>query len=78
MSMTKPPALLGDHARTLAVLASAALLGGCNGALIGNMVVLAVTVGIFFGTLGLGRVKASSATQSAERSQAGQLQQPRR
>ncbi len=42
------------------------LLGGCNGALVGNLFVLCVTVGIFFGTLGLGRA-GSSATRSASR-----------
>lgn len=31
------------------------LLAGCQGALYGNMAVLAVTVGIFMGTLSLGR-----------------------
>ncbi|UJR84228.1 hypothetical protein [Sandaracinus amylolyticus] len=58
-------------------LAAAPLLGGCNGALIGNLVVLAVTVGIFFGTLGLGRAgnaARSAASSTADRSSA---QQPR-
>jgi hypothetical protein len=45
-------------------LASVPLLGGCQGVLVGNLLVLAVTVGIFFGTLGLGR-SASAATRSA-------------
>lgn len=53
-------------------LAAAPLLGGCNGALVGNLVVLMVTVGIFYGTLSLGRTGAartgSSATRSAESS----------
>lgn len=44
----------------------ALLLGGCNGALIGNVVVLGVTIGIFFGTLGLGRAKRSEASRSSE------------
>lgn len=39
------------------------LLAGCSGALWGNIVVLAVTMGIFIGTLSLGR---ASATRSAE------------
>ncbi|WP_157068628.1 hypothetical protein [Sandaracinus amylolyticus] len=58
-------------------LAAAPMLGGCNGALIGNLVVLAVTVGIFFGTLGLGR--ASNAARSAASSTADRssTQQPR-
>jgi hypothetical protein len=42
------------------------LLGGCNGALVGNLFVLCVTFGIFFGTLGLGR-SGGSATRSASR-----------
>lgn len=59
-------------------LASAPLLGGCNGALVGNVVVLMVTVGIFFGTLSLGRTgmtrTGSDATRSAD---ASSTQQPR-
>lgn len=63
-------------ARTLPWLlatACALLLGGCQGVLLGNLFVLLVTVGIFFGTLGLGR-SSSAATRSAERSE---TQQPR-
>lgn len=30
-------------------------LGGCTGAILGNLFVVGLTVGIFFGTLGLGR-----------------------
>ena len=41
-------------------------LTGCNGAFVGNLVVLGVTFGIFFGTLALGR--SSTATRSAEAS----------
>lgn len=41
------------------------LLVGCTGAFWGNIVVLAVTMGIFVGTLSLGR---ASATRSTERS----------
>ncbi|MDQ3036054.1 MAG: hypothetical protein M3Y87_26875 [Myxococcota bacterium] len=54
-------------------LSAALLLGGCSGVLVGNLVVLAITLGIFFGTLGLGRA-SSPATRSADRSQ---TQQPR-
>lgn len=51
----------------LVFLAAAALsLTGCNGAFWGNLVVLGITVGIFFGTLSLGR--SSAATGSAEAS----------
>lgn len=42
------------------------LLGGCNGAFWGNLGVMAVTIGIFFGTLSLGR--AREAVKSAARS----------
>ncbi|MEM9194590.1 MAG: hypothetical protein AAGF12_35760 [Myxococcota bacterium] len=48
----------------LLVLASGLLLGGCNGAFWGNLVVLGITVGIFVGTLSLGRSTAA-AEQSA-------------
>ncbi|MEM9073394.1 MAG: hypothetical protein AAGE52_33120 [Myxococcota bacterium] len=47
---------------TIITLCSPFLLAGCNGALIGQMVVLMITVGIFFGTLSLG--KASEAARS--------------
>jgi hypothetical protein len=51
-------------------------LGGCNGAFVGNFFVLFVSMGIFFGTLNLGRftpggstprtpTKGSSATESS-------------
>jgi len=38
------------------------LLAGCNGAFWGNLVVLGVTVGIFLGTLSLGRSSKSTST----------------
>ncbi|MCA9608778.1 MAG: hypothetical protein KC619_24410 [Myxococcales bacterium] len=50
----------------LAPLSLAILLSGCNGAFWGNLLVLGITVGIFFGTLALGR--SSAATASAEAS----------
>ena len=40
---------------TLLALTTPFLLAGCNAAMWGNLAVLAVTFGIFFGTLGLGR-----------------------
>lgn len=52
--------------KTIACLALALSLTGCNGAFWGNLVVLGITVGIFFGTLSLGR--SSAATRSAEAS----------
>ena len=48
------------------------LLAGCDATLWGNLAVLVVTVGIFFGTLSLGRhVEPSSAEASASRSTRG-------
>lgn len=55
----------------LVVLALA--LTGCNGAFWGNLIVLGVTVGIFFGTLALGRT--SAATRSADASSSTPSQQ---
>lgn len=43
-------------------------LGGCNGAFWGNLLVLGVTVGIFFGTLALGRASAATRSRSADAS----------
>lgn len=47
------------------------LLSGCNGAFWGNFIVLGITVGIFLGTLSLGRARdaaAASASRSASSS----------
>jgi hypothetical protein len=41
-------------------------LAGCNGAFVGNLIVLGMTVGIFYGTLTLGR--STEARSSATRS----------
>jgi len=41
-------------------------LSGCTGAILGNLFVVGLTVGIFFGTLGLGR--SSSTGSRAEQS----------
>jgi len=57
---------------TLFALAMPLLLGGCNGALWGNLAVLGITVGIFFGTLALGRTaETCSAEASASQSRRG-------
>jgi len=53
----------------LAALAPIAI-AGCSGALMGQVAVLAVAVGIFVGTLSLGRTQPSS---SAEAPVAGQI-----
>lgn len=45
----------------LAALAPIAI-AGCSGALMGHVAVLAVAIGIFVGTLSLGRVHASPAS----------------
>jgi hypothetical protein len=45
----------------LAALAPIAI-AGCSGALMGHVAVLAVTIGIFVGTLSLGRHHARSST----------------
>jgi hypothetical protein len=52
----------------LSAVAAPFVLGGCQGPLVGNLVVLAVTVAIFVGTLGLGRT-SSSASRSDSRSE---------
>lgn len=72
MRTARTTSLFEALAFTAPVLAG--LLGGCNGALVGNLFVVAVTLGIFFGTLGLGRGNArrTSSERSAERSGAEQ------
>ncbi len=52
--------------RTIPLALAGLSLMGCNGAFWGNLLVLGVTVGIFFGTLALGR--ASAATRSTDAS----------
>jgi hypothetical protein len=49
----------------LAALAPIAV-AGCSGALMGHVAVLAVALGIFVGTLSLGRQPATSATGGAQ------------
>lgn len=46
------------HSTAFAVFASFAL-GGCNGAYWGNLIVLAVSLGVFYGTLTLQRGTAT-------------------
>lgn len=58
---------LTTHQRGLVLVLGAALaLTGCTGAFVGNIFVVFVAVGIFFGTLGLGR-NAGPASSSASR-----------
>ena len=56
------------NGKTVALASIALALAGCNGAFVGNLVVLALTVGIFFGTLALGRSRGDS-TRSGGASQ---------
>ena len=73
------PCVINAHIQEVPVLASplvtrgllalaALALGGCNGAFWGNLVVLAVSVGIFVGTLVLGRASRNAAGASASSS----------
>ncbi len=52
----------------LAPCSAAVLLSGCDAAFWGNLLVLGVTVGIFFGTLALGRSSAATASAGASSS----------
>lgn len=60
----------------LPVLVLGLALTGCNGAFWGNLIVVGITVGIFLGTLALGR--ASAATRSADASSSTPSQSGRR
>lgn len=70
MSVKHPT--LGPRSIRLFSAALLALVGlgttGCNGAFWGNLVVLGITVGIFFGTLALGRTTASARSADASTS----------
>jgi hypothetical protein len=44
------------------------LLAGCHGAILGNVFVLGITIGIFVATLSLGRVASSTTSRNAETS----------
>lgn len=55
---------------TLATLCAGLLFAtGCNGAMWGNIVVLGITLGIFFGTLSLGRSAEATRSSAADASQ---------
>jgi hypothetical protein len=51
------------------ILSAPLLLAGCNGAVLGNLLVVGISVGIFFGTLSLGRVSAGATRSGADSSQ---------
>lgn len=53
------------HTTTIAMFVAPLFLGGCSGAYWGNLIVLAISIGVFYGTLTLGR------TSSGTRSEAG-------
>ena len=53
--------------RNLAILAACMTLPACNGAFWGNLVVLGMTISIFFATISIGR-RSGEATRSAEAS----------
>ena len=55
-------------ARLSFLFAAALALPGCNGAFWGNVVVLGLTVGIFFGTLSLGRERRTEADATSSKS----------
>ncbi len=54
---------------TFTLLFTTLALAGCNGAFVGNLIVLGMTVGIFYGTLTLGR--SADARSAATRSASG-------
>ncbi|MEO0322186.1 MAG: hypothetical protein AAF447_04470 [Myxococcota bacterium] len=54
------------------------LLAGCQGAVLGNLVVLGVTFGIFMGTLRLGRAEATRSRADASTSEASAVPSTRR
>lgn len=53
--------------KTTMLAAVALALAGCNGAFWGNLLVLGITVGIFLGTLALGRARSESTRSGAGR-----------
>lgn len=58
------------HLLTTATLSAPILLGGCSGAYWGNLAVLCVSVGVFYGTLSLGRTQAATRSQADDASRA--------
>jgi|GEM_PF-1798769 len=68
--MMSPSRLSNSSSRIvlLSAILLAPALAGCTGAILGNLFVVFLTVGIFFGTLGLGRSAgpSSRADQSAQ------------
>jgi hypothetical protein len=65
-------ALSSSHAMIAFATACALGAAGCNGAFVGNFVVVGLTLGVFFGTLGLGRTRpphAASRQANADTSQ---------
>jgi len=56
------------RATTMFLTLALPLLSGCGGAFWGNLVVLAITAGIFVGTLSLGRNAESRSSDSSSES----------
>lgn len=56
---------------SMALVVGSMVLSGCNGALVGNVIVLGVTFGIFFGTLRLGRNTEATRSEAPTSSTAG-------
>lgn len=54
------------HLLPIATFAGLACLEGCSGAYWGNLAVLCVSFGVFYGTLTLGRTQTSTRSQAAE------------
>lgn len=75
-TMTQTTDLLSRAAK-LSLLAVPLVLEGCSGAYWGNLVVLGVSFGIFYGTLSLGRSTPTSRGE-ADASQISQLSQASR
>jgi hypothetical protein len=50
-------------------------LSGCTGAILGNVFVVFLTVGIFFGTLGLGRSSSASSSRASSSRADGSAQE---
>ena len=60
------------HSTTFAAIAALAL-GGCNGAYWGNLIVLGVSLGVFYGTLTLQRGTATRSQTDGLRTASSQM-----
>ena len=62
------------HLLTTTTLAMPFVLGGCAGAYWGNLAVLCVSFGVFYGTLTLGRTQPASRSQTDDAARVEQKQ----